>query len=61
MRGRSQHDRTTKGVDSWSVAVNGFIIVHPVSEKFFIQVKLITATRKPFIAEIGHNHLGLVI
>lgn len=57
IKGKSQQVRTSKGVDNPSVARYGLRKVHPVSEMFFSQVRLIVAINRLWKRLAGHNHL----
>jgi len=58
INGRSQQDRTSKGVDKGSVAISGLISDQPVSELFINQWRLISAMIRLWPRDEGHNHLG---
>lgn len=57
MRGKSQQVRTSRGVESGSVAIYGFKKDHPVSDRFFSQVRLINAIIRLWRRVEGHSHL----
>ena len=46
IKGRSQQERTSRGLDRASVAVSRLRWVHPVSHDFFIQIKLMVAINR---------------
>lgn len=57
IRGRSQQVRTRRGVERVSVARYELSDVHPVSERFFSQVRLARAIRRLCVNVVGHSHL----
>lgn len=58
MRGRSQQDRTSKGVEIESVAIIGLNEAQLLSERFWSQVRLISAIKKLWAKVVGQSHLG---
>lgn len=57
IRGRSQQVKTRRGVERGSVAICRPRWDQPVSEKFFRQLKLVTAIVRLKNNVIGHNRL----
>lgn len=60
IKGSSQHVRTSRGVDSGSVAIHELSEDHPVSEMFFNHDKLTKEMQKLCVKVVGHNQVGLV-
>lgn len=56
--GSSQQDRTSRGVDSGSVAKNRPRDVQPDSEGKLSHVRLVNAMQKLWASAVGHNHFG---
>ena len=57
IKGRSQQDNTSKGVDNPSSAVSEFRVDHFVPEEKFSQVKLIREMRVLWVSSVDQSHL----
>lgn len=58
MSGRSQQVRTRRGVERGSVPIYRLVVVQPVSEFHFNQVRLTKAIRRLWAVELVHNHFA---
>lgn len=58
IRGRSQHVRTSRGVDRGSVAINRFRVDQPVSNAYFSHERLISAINMLWARVVGQSHLA---
>lgn len=58
INGRSQQERTRRGVESGSVAIKGFIKDHPVSDVCINQCRLTRAMMRLWARDEGQTHFG---